>query len=321
MDGVSAGLPDGCWLDDQDRVGRSGDEVGVVAIPLVGDRRGAVTDDAEDGGAAIGDRDAGRGCDDERRRAAFRDQLQVEAQVGAGGVGLMDFDGDDVRAVSQDRMRQEADEVIRLLRGGNGPSSEGSEGNASRGHIAAEHLGTVQIDHGAVIPEQSDGDVREGAGIGQQERSAKICRGMFRTGVGAKADDGGFRTSDGGVAIAQFGGTTRPCGVVEGYAGPVRSLIDSGVEVSPDGASRNQPRGAGREVDGDRHHLGGGAAALQISGNRLQRVTANRGVQPFDSEGWNVRCSDQDSIGVERYGCDRSFEVRRRCRDRDGDGV
>ena len=210
-------------------IGGHGGE-GVVAeghvVPVEGEGRGgvvaefhAVGVEGDIGHAAIGvagadaDRDvgrlgegavAGRAADGDGGRVVddgpgVANEFEVEADVGAGEISVVNFDGDDVRPGEEEAgagaVGEPGDAVI------SGGGGEGGVGGI-RAEVAAENFRAIEIDDGAVVASQADGEEGERAGIGHEESAAEIVGGVFLAGVGSEAEEGGFGPAISGVAVA-----------------------------------------------------------------------------------------------------------------------
>lgn len=103
-------------------------------------------------------------------RGALGEEFEVEAEIAAGGVGLMDFDGDEVAARAEGVAVQGevGPGLFRVVRDiGEG---ELGWGDGATGQAEAEHFDAVEIDDGAIVPLKASDEVGDGVEVGEVER-------------------------------------------------------------------------------------------------------------------------------------------------------
>ena len=172
----------------------------------------------------------------------------------------MDFDGEEVRAgLQQRRIDLEAVECRAVV--GRGDGGQCGVGYRAGRHVVAEQFRTVQINHGAIVAFELEGEVGDAAGVVDDEGAPEIDGGVAAAGRPA-VDDRGFAA----VSKSQFRRPGRPGRIVEGEGWPGGGLSEVRGHVAPGRAGRHQRDGHSRgdrlrNRDGDRRRRAPDAAA------------------------------------------------------------
>ncbi len=233
---------------------------GVVGEKVEARRVGPVADAAvRRGVGAPADVDRGRRAELKVRAAndvrSFQPrQLEVEADVRARLVRLVDLDRDRVRAGDERGRGERGREERRLVGHAQRNRRERRVRDGARRHVVAADLGAVQVDDRAVVakePQRERGVVRRAR---DGERAAEIRRDVLRARVRSVRDDRRLVS----VAVAELRGARRPERVVEGGRAPRGSLVRSVVLVLPRRPLRDEDVGRGRAQGGREENEGGG---------------------------------------------------------------
>ena len=152
----------------------------------------------------------------------------------------MDLHRQDVGTIDQKGGIDRGREELRFRRSAHGRRRHGAEADRPAGHVAAEHLGAVQIDHGAVVAHHLQADACEARGVGNREALAEIGGDVLAVCIRAVADHRGFVA----VTVSELSRAGGPRGVVgENRGGPGTALVRPVVEVPPDTAGGDERRG------------------------------------------------------------------------------
>lgn len=93
-------------------------------------------------------------------------QREIEANVRAGAVGLMNFGGDEVVPSEQ---AGEWQGLFEISAGFHGAAGGSGIGRRSAGHVVAENFGAIQIDHHAVIAPDAKPEAGEATGFATEK--------------------------------------------------------------------------------------------------------------------------------------------------------
>lgn len=257
--------------------------------------------------------------DGRHRREEITDEFQIETDVRAAGVvgELVKLRGKHVRAVDQQRRVHGHGEEPGLVRANDIRRREGQIADVPRGHVGAEDFHAVEIEHCAVVAQETCRQVGELRSVRHREGAAETGRDELLLRVGSEADDGRLRPSVARIAVAQLGCTGGPCRVIKPDLAPRVALVRASVEILPDFPGEDEPGGA--EVHRDVHGRGGGHQPAVVGGDGGKRVIASGHVEQRQSEGRN-RVLTQLVRAIEELDArDESVAVHRRRLKREAD--
>ena len=102
----------------------------------------------------------------------------------------------------------------------------------------AEKFFAIEIDHGAIVNEKTQGESRENGGICHVEGVAEVAGDVFGATVRAKGNLSGR-----GIVVSQGGGAGSPRSIVVGAGTPLGGLGRAVVEIFPISSFRNERGG------------------------------------------------------------------------------
>src|SRR4051794_25204559 len=93
-----------------------------------------------------------------------------------------------------------------FIRSADRGTGEGGAANRSLRHVTAENFGVVDVNNGAIVAQDVDGQLRDGGWIRERESASKISRNEFLIRVSAETESRGFVS----IAVTKLGGTGFP---------------------------------------------------------------------------------------------------------------
>ena len=154
----------------------------------------------------------------------------------------MDLDGHGVDPSHQQRGRDLEWVVIGL--GDLPDEGVGEVGQRACGQVVADDLDAVEVHRRAVVAPEAERQRAQGGGIGHLELATEVGGLVLVGRIGAVAEHRRLTA----VAVAQFGCTLSPAGVIEGRRPPRRTLIRAVRQVPPVGTPGHQHLCAGLRV-------------------------------------------------------------------------
>ena len=161
-------------------------------------------------------------------------QTKIKARV-ARAARLVKLKRQDVRAFPQQSRAGVRRVILKLIRATHRSRGERVKSHDAGRHVHPEKFHPVQVGDASVVPQDAEGEVGDRGQIRDLEMMPVVGR-PDRLAIGVvDSDDRGGR-----VIGAELRRTRWPCAVVKIRRAPVRSLVDSGIEIVPDRSRRNQ---------------------------------------------------------------------------------
>ena len=215
---------------------------GAVRHPAARRQVGAPADGGLGGGADLKVGAAG----DRHRRVG--DHRQVEAQLGAGGIRLVDLRRHHVAPGAQQRAERRRLEHPLDHRRRPGRQAENRARQRSGRQVLAVDLDSVEVHRSAVVVLQTHHQPLDGGDIGQAELAAEVGGWMFVGRIGSEAHHRRLAAE----SEAKWGWSRFPAPVVVIAGHPARAGITAVVEVTPARARPQQRLAAGNHLQAGR---------------------------------------------------------------------
>ena len=178
-------------------------------------------------------------------------ELQIETQVRAGGVALVDFDGQKIAAI-QEKCRVQCERRCGVFISGPGVGVKPGVVRQSGGGFV--HQLSVEINPCLVVVLEGEGGGHNSRHPGERKCASEIGGGV--SGIGRAALDGGGFIP---VAVAKFAVAQGPCRIIKPRGAPCAALIHARVQIAPLGPEGH--RGLGGSGRGRRGDCAGADAA------------------------------------------------------------
>ena len=224
-------------------------------------------------------------------RAKRAGEFQIEADVAAAQALLVNFHGEKVRAVDEQRGiyvgRNPVQAVIRRRHCG-----QRVEGRRPGAQVVALNLRAVQIHHDAVVALHAALQAEITKRVREHKRAAEISRDVFVRAVRAEAHDRRLIA----VPVAELRRTVAPGVVGKSHVRPRGAEVGAFVVKPPHGASGK--RCCRHRLENHHGHRRGNAdAKIIVARPRRERVGAGGGVAPRHGIGRVRVRAEADAVG------------------------